>query len=504
MSRPNFLIFCTDQLQSYCVGCHARRDVRTPNLDALAASGTSFTRTYCANPMCSPSRASLITGLTPRQHGCLTNGTPLPEQAPTITAALAAAGYRTHSVGKLHLQPWMGYGPHRSDPNLPFSWEDQVRWDQGEITRLPSPYYGFQSADFVGGHVDYVHGDYANWLRRQGPDARELLRLERAESAVPGRNDTWRLPIPEELHYNNWIADRTIDFLSAQPADQPFFLWCSFPDPHFPFAACPPYSRMYDPASMALPPTWAAQDDPLEFLAQRRAGFAGADFDEPALREMLAQTYGMITHVDAQVGRVLAALDRTGRAGSTVVAFTSDHGEYLGAHHLLYKSVWPYEELYRVPMVWRAPGGGGRLVNDPVSGLDLAPTVAELAGIPLAAFDRRGYGQSQRPVLAGRSLAACIAGGALPPDRPVLIEMDEDGLPGPMLRMRTIVRGQYKLTLYSHLEPGLLFDLGDDPGETVNRWADPACRDVRADLLAEMVRELARTDRLDVPRIAGA
>jgi len=506
MSRPSFLIFCTDQMQSFCVGAHGNADVSTPNLDRLAESGTTFRRAYCANPVCTPSRASLITGLTPRQHGVLTNGTPLPEHVTTATAALAAAGYRTHAVGKLHLQPWMGYGPHRKDPNLPFSWEDEVRWHDGTIDSLPSPYYGFQSVDFVGGHVDYVHGDYANWLKRRHPGAYESLRRENCDRPLTGRPDCWRLAIDEELHYNHWIADRTIDYLRRLQPGEDFFLWCSFPDPHFPFSACRPYGRMYDPASVGLSPTWDQAEDPLAYLGERRRDYAGAaGLEEAGLREIVAQTYGMISHVDAQIGRVLAQLDRLGLAESTVIAFTSDHGEYLGAHNLLYKSVWPYEQLYRVPFIWRGPGGpAGQAVDSPVSGLDLVPTVLSWAGLDAGYFDMRGYGRSQRPTLPGWSLEGCIQRGEALPDRPVLVEFDEDGRPGPMLRMRTIIRGQHKLSVYSGLEEGLLFDLAADPDENVNLWADPAHRDVRAELLHELVGELARTDRLDVARISGA
>ena len=506
MARPNFLIFCTDQMQSLCIGAHGNHDVSTPNLDRLAGSGTTFRRAYCPNPVCTPSRASLITGLMPRQHGALTNGTPLGEHVPTVTGALAGAGYRTHAVGKLHLQPWMGYGPHRQDPDLPFSWEDEVRWNDGEIDRLPSPYYGFQSVDFVGGHVSYVHGEYANWLRGHDRAAYDRLKREADGGALTARRDCWRLAIDEELHYNHWIADRTIDYLDSRRGGDDFFIWCSFPDPHFPFAACRPYSEMYDPAALALSPTWDQPQDPLPYLARRRGDYAGGTgLEEGDLREAVAQTYGMISHVDAQIGRVLDHLEALGLGESTVVAFTSDHGEYLGAHHLLYKSIWPYEELYRVPFIWRAPGGpAGQAVDTPVSLIDLVPTVLDYAGVDRSSFDVRRYGRSDRPTLPGRPLKECIDRGEAAAVRPVLIEYDEDGLPGPMLRMRTIVRGQYKLSVYSGLDEGLLFDLAADPHETANLWGEGAYRDLRGELLHELVSELARTDRLDVTRISGA
>ena len=504
--RPNFLIFCVDQMQSYSIGAHGNTDVKTPTLDHLAHEGTTFHRAYCVNPVCMPSRSSIITGLTPRQHGALTNGTPLPENIPTVPGALAEAGYRTHSVGKLHLQSWMGKGPHRNVPNIPFSWEDEVRWHEGEIKSLPHPYYGFQSTDFLGGHVDYVHGDYVTWLLREHPGTYEKLRRENATQMVEGFKRCWQLSIPQELHYNNWIAERTMAFLDGHDAAQNFFLWCSFPDPHYPFAACYPYSEMYDPASLSLSPTRNDAGDALPHLADKRKNYSGGTgVTETELSEITAQTYGMISHVDAQIGRVLEHLERCGQADNTVVAFMSDHGEYLGAHNLLYKNVWPYEELYRVPFLWKSPGGAnGFAPNQPVSLLDFAPTVLDYAGVPESVMDMRKYGHAQRPTLPGCSLRQSIDTGAAPPRRPVLIEFDEDGKSEPMTRMRTVIDGSYKLTIYSGMEAGLLFDLDKDPGESVNRWDDSAYRDVRCGLLEKLVSELARTDRLDVARISGA
>ena len=158
----------------------------------------------------------------------------------------------------------------------------------------------------------------------------------------------------------------------------------------------------------------------------------------------------------------------------------------------------------------RLPAGAiGHVIDTPVTGLDLVPTIAELAGVPASAFDRRGYGRSDRPTLPGISLVDMVCKHGHPQTtrddhatRPVLVEMDEDGSPGPMTRMRTIVRGRHKLTIYSGLHEGLL--LADAPHETVNRWSDAKYRGVRADLLAALAGELARTDRLDARRISGA
>jgi len=503
MKRPNFLVFVTDQMQALDA-VHAC-GIATPNIDRIAG-GTSFRRSYCPNPVCMPSRASILTGLTPRQHGAISNGTPLPTGIPTLGQALLDAGYRTHAVGKLHLQSYMGDGPHRQRTDLPFSWEDEVRWRDGEITALPSPYYGFESADFLGGHVQYVHGSYVNWLEERAPGSWASYSRAAARSRIEQRRDCWRLAIPEELHYNTWIADRSIDYLDRADDDHPFLLWCSFPDPHFPFAACSPYSERYDPASLQLPATRDRRDDPCPLLADLRQRFAGASgFSEAELREITAQTAGMIAHVDHCVGRVLDRLEADGLADNTIVVFLSDHGEYLGAHHLLYKSAWPYEELYRVPFLWRAPGGaenGG--CDDVVSLLDFTPTILDYAGIETSTLDMRRYGTCQRPTLPGRSLRPRIDAATQLQERPALIDYDSDGGEECMLRMRTIVSGRYKLSIFAGTGQGLLFDLEEDPQERRSRWDDATYREIREALVLQLVEELARSDRLDVERISGA
>ena len=150
--NTSFLVFCVDQMQSACIAAHGHPDVRTPNIDRLIARGASFTRAYCPNPICMPSRSSIFTGLTPRGHRCLTNGMSLPYDVPTLPGALADAGYRTHAVGKLHLQPF-GMGGHAEDAPQG-SWESREAWDSGRIESLPEGYYGFQTSDYVGGHTD--------------------------------------------------------------------------------------------------------------------------------------------------------------------------------------------------------------------------------------------------------------------------------------------------------------------------------------------------------------
>jgi arylsulfatase A-like enzyme len=498
-SRPNFLIFVADQIGAASLGCNGNSKVRTPHIDRLARQGVSYTRAYCNNSVCMPSRATMITGLTPRQHGCLTNGTLLPEHIPTITAALVEAGYRTHAVGKLHLQPFSATAA--VGETVP-SWESRALWDEGRITGLPHPYYGFQTVDFVGGHVHYNFGDYTNWLRAQHPGVHELYARSRAYSAG---GQSWKMMVPPELHYNDWIAERSIGFLRSLRPDDRFFLWCSFPDPHHPFAACRPYSELYDPASLSLNPTWDVRTEPCGWM--RDVSRPSPDFTEADLRADVAQTYGMIAHIDENVGRVMDALRACGRDEDTVVVLMADHGEYLGSHHLLYKHLWPWEELLRVPYLWRVPGAppvasGSAQV---VSLLDFAPTVLDYAGIdPDALNMRKPAALADWPGLPGRSLRPSLDTGEPLSPRPAICELDMDYQPGSMIRRRTIVDERYKLTVYPRMGGGILCDLREDPRETRNLWDDPGYADVKARLTAQLLEELVWSDPLNGPRICGA
>ena len=144
--RPNVLIFCVDQMRADHMGCAGNAVVRTPNLDRLAAMGTRFSRAYCNNPICMPARASMFTGMLPRDHGLRVNGQALRRDLPVLPGILSEAGYRTHAAGKLHLTPWV---PMVWPPDPEKYPECLDYWGDGHIQKFPEPYYGFQTVDYV-------------------------------------------------------------------------------------------------------------------------------------------------------------------------------------------------------------------------------------------------------------------------------------------------------------------------------------------------------------------
>lgn len=504
--RPNFLVMLTDQQRWDGVACNwptwrkERTTLATPRLDRLAAEGVRFERQYINHPICQPSRATMLTGLTPRGHGLRTNGINLDPRWPTLGATLAAAGYRTHCVGKVHANAWqLPWGPDPETLDPAAYPECQWMWDRGKVTALARPYYGFERVEAVMGHGPWMWGEYSNWLKATHPDVAARFTLEAAERPVPELKSCQRLAMPAELHYNAWIADRTIAYLEgAAQRDEPFMVWASFPDPHGPFAAPEPWYSMFDRAAVPRPVVRAGEE--ADMAPHVRDDRGKKPMPEAHLREITAVTYGMIAFLDEQCGRILDAVDRLNLRENTVVLFLSDHGEMLGDHGMIAKGPWPYDGINRVPSIWRFQGRfpEGKVSQALASYLDFTPTLLDLAGVPVPSvltIPGTAKSGSKLAPLAGRSLAPVLRGEWEAVHEEVVIEYEVDHLG---LRMRTVVTPTHQLTIYVSdrgEEPyGDLFDLAEDPGQTVNRWGDPACAKLILDLKARLLRELVRTD----------
>ena len=484
-SKPNVLCFILDQLRHDHLGCAGNKQVQTPHIDDIARKGVMFRRAYVANPLCMPARATLFTGQPPRVHGVRTNGIPLSYEVPTLPEALRRAGYRTHSVGKLHLRTF------QMQENLPEAVktpelfpESSDTWYSGALNKLPSPYYGLQSADFINGHTSYVYGEYDTWLRKEHPNAKIMLTQNAPLSKPTGAPQCFKMSIPEAWHYNRWIADKAIDFLNAQAdSGDPFFLWCSFPDPHHPYAAPQPWCDMYNPDEMELPRARREGefgDLPHFYNDIREVGgtFAGgqsgpAKTCDAHLREMIALTYGMISFVDQEIGRIMACLRAQDKEKDTVIVFLSDHGDMMGDHWMVRKGPFSHDGQMKMPFIWSWPGHlCEQAVTDSLVGqIDFVPTLLDLCGV---AMDDGGLlptpeAEQQLPHLPGRSLVPLLTGRAEKVNDCVIIENDEDYLG---LRIRTFVGERYKMTVYAGKSYGELYDLETDPDELFNLWDD--------------------------------
>ncbi len=502
--RPNILLITSDQQHFDTLGFLNRR-IQTPTLDGLARQGTHFTRAYCNNPVCSPSRATIITGQYPAWHHCWTIGVKLPEDVPTVGEVFQKHGYHTSLIGKAHFQPLASQPGSESIECQPIL-RDLDFW-----RKFHGPWYGFQHVETCRNHADESHagGHYALWMEERGLKSWRDYFWPWPYSAAdtPKRRHVWDLP--QEFHYTVWTAERTIaDIENSVRAGKPFFTWASFHDPHPPYLVCQPWASMYRPADMqpgqytpgefaSMPPHFAmTRDSNADWSIYQEPGGHGVhgfhSHVQPRedLQRDMAVYYGMISFMDQQIGRILEALERLGLAENTLVVFTTDHGHFLGQHGLIAKGAFHYEDLLRLPFIARYPGriaAGGTC--DALQGLvDLAPTFLDVCGLPIPGAMQ---GVTQWPVWTGRSPAA---------RRDVVIEFRHQPT---KVHLRTLVTERWKMTVYRDQPYGELFDLRDDPGELHNRWDDPQCADVKAQMLhrfinAELVREPTRMPRIAV------
>ena len=445
--RPNILWYCTDQQRFDTIGALGNPHVRTPHLDQFVAGGMAFTHTYCQSPICTPSRSSFMTGLYPsRLHNTRNGNDTFPDGVPLISRQLADSGYDCGLVGKFHLQS----AGHRTEPRIPgdgfrywkFSHAPRDDWPEGEH-------------------------DYADWVRAQGADLNALR-----ES--PDR-------VPAELHQTTWATTRAIEFISEDRGDSPWMLNLNVYDPHPPFIPPREYADRFDAGDMPGP-----HFEPGDIEAQGR--LAEADFqtlsrhpEEIDAKQAQADYYAMISLIDDQFGRLLAHLRESGEADHTVIVFTSDHGETLGDHGLLYKGCRFYEGLVRVPLIFSAPWwNGGRTCEGLTELLDLSATLLDLGNVEIPA---QHQGRSLRPWLEGacleskpvREFVRCEYFDALAPKF-----TQGNGTFATMHR-----RGDHKLVVYHSLGLGELFDLAADPWEHDNLWDDPAHRTLRDELVLE-------------------
>jgi arylsulfatase A-like enzyme len=528
--HPNFLFIITDQQRADHLGCYGNHVVKTPHIDSIAANGVRFDRFFVANPSCMPNRATLMTGQMPSSHGVWSNGVPLSLNANTVVNVLRHFGYDTALVGKCHLQSFTGIEPvtklaepspgvaplpanlcqAKSDPQWGEAYEQELYslWEANEDFRMRLPYYGFEHVDLLVQHGDELSGHYAQWARARCPNYRAL----RGAANEAGGHDitcpwAWRTSLPEEVSGTAFVEDRTCAWLEQYAArrDGPFFLQCSFADPHHPFVPSGSFWDMYRPQDIELPPSFAQVSEPPPHLAalwqQRDDGSRDRWSHLPQAitakeaREAIALTYGMISRVDGAVGNILGQLKRLGLAENTVVVFCSDHGDLMGDHQVLLKGPLHYRGLVRTPFMWADPAGArGMVVDGLCSAIDFAPTVLARAGIQ-AFYGIQG--QSLLPAMLGETIAR----------EAVLIEEDPQrtfmGFQMPP-RARTVVTAHARLTLFERTDFGELYDLQTDPHEMHNLWHEPAHAGMRSAMLETLAREMTRyANRTPLPTHRG-
>lgn len=509
--RPNFLLFITDQHRADHLGCYGNTEVRTPHIDALAAQGCRFDDFHVATPICQPNRASLMTGRLPSAHGLQMNGRELSHGERTFVETLREAGYRTALMGKSHLQNitavpalWPAAGqrlPHDARRAFPGPYGQEVwkRWEDDPAFELALPYYGFEQVRLTIGHADEQHGHWRRWLREQTPEADRLIgpgnALPTPGLQLAALRQAWRTRVPEELYPTAYIAGQTCDALTRLAQDgEPFFVQCSFPDPHHPFTPPGRYWDLFRPEDVSLPASFGADlvnpTPPVQWLREQRdrqpgfrPGYGAFACSEQEAREAIALNHGSLACIDDAVGRVMARLRELGLDENTVVMFTSDHGELLGERGLMFKGSLHCTGLTRVPFIWRDPAQAltGAAHTALAQTTDIAATVLARASLPPT---NGMHGLSLLPVVAGEADAV----------RELLV-IEEESQRGDFgldrrVRMRTLRDARHRLTVYDGQSWGELVDLQEDPLELHNLWEEAAAQPVRARLMESLARAM--------------
>ncbi len=511
------LFVTTDQQRYDTFGCNGATVGSTPVVDGLAAAGVRYERCVPQSVVCMPSRSTMLTGQYPTTHGVWMNGVALPQDAPSVAATLHTAGYRTALVGKPHFEPFL-------DPFGRFP--ENGLADAGLFTVA-----GPQPDGSVGPHRGFDHMElathspmgglhYARWVQGGNPGALGgfypvldgELEVNGAGGGATGAPQVKENPVSRDWYHTDWVADRTIAWLDSLDADDDWFAWMSFPDPHHPWDPPASEAGRIDWRDVPLPAGWVDDRAEREAILDAkprhwRLWYDGAlvsNYEAPTrwvpatltadqVREVNALNAVEVELIDEAIGRVLAAVAARGWADDVDVVVTTDHGELQGDFGLLFKGPYHVDGLMRLPLVWRpAPSAAVTpgVVTAPVGLVDLAPTFCAIAGL------------DAEPWMEGAALPVDDADADAIGHERALTVWDSELL-GVAVHLRTITRDGYVATEY---EPGTvhdgtegeLYDLTDDPLQRVNRWDDPALASVRDDLIADLRASLPppRTPRL--------
>ena len=471
VKRKNVIVFCTDQQRGDSLGCMGNSIARTPNLDRLASRGVLYTQHYSTNPVCMPSRCAFITGRYPQANGVIDNGIDLPNREVTMPQVFHEHGYNTAVFGKLHFQTCKTYEGDVSH-------ESYGRWNSGELQGWTGPYYGFEHVLLTVGHGEDCTGAYGWWRKNKFPDLKLGVKNAHGTIAFP-QFACWKSNMPVEAHHSTWVADQAIKYLD-EIGDSPFYIQVSFPDPHHPFTPPAPYHSMFDDVEFPTPHAVEGENE-TKPKPYREAMFTnpfptdgGAHFSSDlkgdAYHQVLAHTYAMNTLIDYSIGRMISKLEENGLMQNTIIVFMSDHGDFMGDHHFLYKGQMPCRSLLNVPLIIFDSDYGSGVVDAVCSNVDVMPTLLNACNI---------------------TVPDCVQGVVLPclgesPKRDYAFEAGWSKASSEYHHY-TIYKQDWRISVFPNLRDGELYDLKNDPFEHRNLFNDPDYRMLRLDLMEELL-----------------
>ncbi|MFM7343072.1 MAG: sulfatase [Betaproteobacteria bacterium] len=456
VDRPNILWYCADQQRWDTISALGNPHIRTRALDALVAGGVAFERAYTQSPICTPARATFLTGRYPASHHVYRNGNAyFPAHEKLVTKRLAEAGYDCALVGKLHLAAAKHFEVRTDDGYRVFLWSHHPTPDQA-----------------------YGH-DYENWLKHE-------KKVDPAE-LYAGVNYFCGPGVPTEYHQTTWCSEMAVRFITER-RDRSWMISVNPFDPHGPFDAPPEYLGRYRAADMPLPrfresdlerqrqflaidqQTKHAEDPRVRkritpVSADSHDAIASAHNEYDAL-EVKANYYAMIEQIDDQFGRIVQALRESGQLENTLVIYMSDHGELLGDHGLILKGCRFFDGLVRVPLIMSWPGqfSQGLRSQALVETVDVAPTLMEACGLDVP---QSMQGKSLLPILRGQVDPSF--------HKPVVRSEYRDAMGGHADHSQAsmVFDGRYKSVFYHGHDLVELFDHQQDPNEFDNLWLHP-------------------------------
>jgi arylsulfatase A-like enzyme len=462
--KPNLLFLWTDEQRADTMAVYGNSKIKTPCLNKLAEESVVFENAYVSQPVCTPSRATVMTGLWPHQSSCLANNIPVPEHVRCFPELLNDPDYRTGYMGKWHLGDEI-FAQH--------GFQEWVSIEDGYRN-----HYG-AARDRA------AKSSYWHFLDELGcrPD----------ENGFYGRRFAAHLPI--EHCKPKFLEAQAIEFMRRHK-QQPFILYVNFLEPHMPYYG--PLNDLHDPNALDLPPNFddpLEDDEPLRYRLLRQnyidKGFEEQDLhNESGWRRLQANYYGLVSQVDRSVGAILAELERLGLADDTIVVYTSDHGDMMGSHKLLAKTVM-YEESIRVPWLMRMPQMNRRQVRlaGRYSHIDLVPTLLDMMGAQNPGLP----GQSLMPVIQGKSQAQREvfiqwnrSEGTLTANLPRVSEEDVARVRDAPIRT-VITQDGWKLCQCER-DRHQLFDLNADPYERFNLFYTGVHRE-KIELLSKRIHD---------------
>ena len=460
--QPNILLITTDQHRRDTLGCYGARIPETPHIDSLASEGVCFDHAYTVTAICTPARASMLTGMAPFRHKLLANFE-------------RNVGYATELDPETRMIP--GYLADYHCANI-------GKWHVGEL-KGPED-FGFEGEHYQGWHPPYQHPDYVAYLREHGlPDF--SVRDETAGRFPNGKPGIPQMGVhnaPVEATFCHFLATRSIEKIEhyATQGTKPFFLACQFFGPHLPYYLPEEVLNRYNPDLVERHPSMAETFAGKPRVQQNYNQHWGMDtLPWQELQRVIAGYWGYVNLIDTQVGRILAALERNNLADNTIVIFTSDHGGFVGNHRLADKGPAMYDDIYRIPMIVKDPRSkdtAGSRSDAMVSLLDLFPTVMDIASISTA----------DGPDPDGESFLPFVHEPAKASREWITAEFHGHHFPYPQRMIRT---HRYKLVV-NPVDINELYDLEDDPYELTNLYDHPRYATTQADLMGQLYAHLLR------------